>query len=146
MKVLVTGGTGVTGEAAIAALLRHGHEVRILSRFGDRGVRRWPTGVEARAGDICSASEVNGSARGCEAIVHIAGIEEEAPPDLTFDKVNVLGTRHVVAEADRARVRRLVFVSCLGADTGASEYLESKRRAEQVVRGCARPWVILRPA
>ena len=54
MKVLVTGGTGVVGEGAIAALLQRGHEVRILSRFGDRGVRRWPRGVEARAGDVAS--------------------------------------------------------------------------------------------
>ncbi len=80
MKVLVTGGNGVVGEAAIAALLQRGHEVRILSRYGDRGVRRWPRGVEARAGDVTSAAEVNGSARGCDAIVHIAGIEEETPP------------------------------------------------------------------
>ena len=145
MKVLVTGGTGVVGEGVIAALLQRGYEVRILSRYGDRGVRRWPRGVEARAGDIASAAEVNGSARGCDAIVHIAGIEEESLPDHTFDKMNVLGTRHVVAEAERAAVRRLVFVSALGAETGGSEYLKSKRRAEQVVRGCSRPWVILRP-
>ena len=146
MKVLVTGGTGVVGEGAIAALVQRGHEVRILSRYGDRGVRRWPRGVEARAGDVASAAEVNGSARGCDAIVHIAGIDEESLPDRTFDTVNVLGTRHMVAEAERAGVCRLVFVSALGADTGRSEYLKSKRRAEQVVRGCSRPWVILRPA
>lgn len=145
MKVLVTGGTGVVGEGAIAALLQRGHEVRILSRYGDRGVRRWPRGVEARAGDVASPAEVNGTARGCDAIVHIAGIEEESLPDHTFDKVNVLGTRHMVAEAERAAVRRLVFVSALGAETGRSEYLKSKRRAEQIVRGCSRPWVILRP-
>ena len=144
MKVLVTGGTGVVGEAAVAALVQRGYEVRILSRYGDRGVSRWPRGVEARAGDVASATEVVGSARGCDAIVHIAGIEEENPPDLTFDKVNVLGTRHVVKEAERAGVRRLVFVSALGAETGRSEYLKSKRRAEQVVRGCSRPWAILR--
>lgn len=144
MKVLVTGGTGVVGEGAVTALLQRGHEVRILSRYGDRGVTRWPHGVEARAGDVAVAAEVNGSARGCDAIVHIAGIEEETLPDLTFDKVNVLGTRHVVKEAERASVRRLVFISALGAETGRSEYLKSKRRAEQVVRGCSRPWVILR--
>ena len=145
MKVLVTGGTGIVGESAIAALVQHGHEVRILSRYGDRGVTRWPRGVEARAGDVAKATGVAGSARGCDAIVHIAGIEEEAPPDNTFDKINVLGTRHVVAEADRAAVRRLVYVSSLGADTGTSEYHKSKRRAEQIVHGCTRPWVILRP-
>ena len=145
MKVLVTGGTGVVGEGAIEALLERGHEVRLLTRHADADARRWPRGVEAREGDVASAASVRGAATGCDAIVHVAGIEEETPPDATFEKVNVLGTRHVVAEAERARVRRLVFVSSLGADSGRSDYHKSKRRAEQSVRGCARPWVILRP-
>ena len=127
MKVLVTGGTGVIGEGTVAALSKRGHEVRLLH-------------------DVTSAAAVRGTAKGRDAIVHVAGIDEESPPDLTFDKVNVLGTRHVVAEAERAKVGRLVFVSSLGADTGASDYHRSKRRAEQSVRGCSRPWVVLRPA
>ena len=145
MKVLVTGGTGVVGEGTIAALLERGHTVRLLSRHAGGDARRWPHGVEAVESDVTSAAEMRGTADGCDAIVHVAGIEEETLPDLTFEKVNVLGTRHVVAEAERAKVKRLVYVSSLGADTGKSDYHQSKRRAEQSVRGCARPWVIVRP-
>jgi len=146
MKVLVTGGTGVVGEGVIAALLERGHSVRLLTRHAGEDAGRWPRGVEARNGDVASAASMRGAAAGCEAIVHVAGIEEETAPGATFEKVNVLGTRHVVAEAERARVQRLVYVSSLGADTGASDYHKSKLRAEQSVRGCARPWVIVRPA
>ncbi len=146
MKVLVTGGTGVVGEGVIAALLERGHTVRLLTRHAGQDAVRWPRGVEAKNGDVSSSASMRGAANGCDAIVHVAGIEEETPPAATFEKVNVLGTRHVVAEAQRAKVQRLVYVSSLGADTGASDYHESKRRGEQSVRGCTRPWVIVRPA
>ena len=145
MRVLVTGGTGVIGEGTIAALLERGHEIRLLTRHAGHDAGRWPRNVEAVESDVTSAAAMRGTAKGCDAIVHVAGIEEESPPDLTFERVNVLGTRHVVAEAERAKVGRLVFVSSLGADTGKSDYHKSKRRAEQSVRGCSRPWVILRP-
>ncbi|MEO8193018.1 MAG: NmrA family NAD(P)-binding protein [Gemmatimonadales bacterium] len=32
MKVLVTGGTGVVGQAAVTELVRRGHSVRLLTR------------------------------------------------------------------------------------------------------------------
>jgi uncharacterized protein YbjT (DUF2867 family) len=146
MKVLVTGGSGVVGEGVIAALLERGHEVRLFTRHAGKDAARWPRGVEAREGDVASAASMRGAAAGCDAIVHVAGIEEETPPAATYEKVNVLGTRHVVAEAQRAKVGRLVYVSSLGADTGTSDYHRSKLRAEQGVRGCSRPWVIVRPA
>jgi NADH dehydrogenase len=145
MKVLVTGETGVIGEGTIAALLKRGHAVRLVTRHASGDAGRWPRGVERVEGDLTSAASVRGLAGGCDAIVHLAGIEEETPPDLTYEKVNVLGTRHVVAEAERAKTGRLVFVSSLGAGAGTSRDHESQRRAEQSVRGCARPWVILRP-
>ena len=36
MRVLVTGGTGFVGSHAVAAPVRHGHEVRIPARAPDR--------------------------------------------------------------------------------------------------------------
>jgi NADH dehydrogenase len=70
---------------------------------------------------------------------------DEVPPDATFDRVNVRGTRHVVREADRAAVRKLVFVSSLGCDRGSSAYHQSKRAGEKIVRGFDGDWVIVRP-
>mgnify|MGYP006200679147 CR=1 FL=1 len=63
----------------------------------------------------------------------------------TFDAVNVAGTQNMVREAERAGVRKFVYVSSLGAQTGQSPYHQSKRRGEAIVRQFTGAWVIARP-
>jgi uncharacterized protein YbjT (DUF2867 family) len=145
MKVLVTGGTGVVGAATVTALVRHGHDVRLLSRHAERNARRWPERVEAWPGDLADAESIRGSADGCDAVLHLVAIVDESPPEATFDRVNVRGTRNIVREAERASVPKLVFVSSLGCDRGSSAYHQSKRAGEKIVRGFDGDWVIVRP-
>lgn len=145
MKILVTGGTGVVGKAAVGNLLDRGHTVRLLSRHAEKDAGEWPERVEPFAADLSDPSTLAGCAEGCEAVLHIVGIVAESPPELTFEKVNVEGTRRIVEEAERAGVRRLVFVSSLGADRGGSDYHRSKRAAEEEARRFRGAWVIARP-
>ena len=145
MRVLVTGGTGVVGQATVTALVGRGHEVRLLSRHAEEDVKSWPHRVTAHAGSIASTDEVRGAADDCECVVHLAAIVAESPPDSTFEKINVDGTRNVVAEAARAGVPRLVYVSSLGADRGESPYHQSKRRGEEIARTFGGAWTIVRP-
>lgn len=144
MKILVTGGTGVIGEGAIPELLTRGHSVRLLSRHAEDDATQWPH-VEPFNGNVADAVSIIGAASGCDAILHIAGIVTEDPPEVTFEAVNVGGTRNLVAEAKRAEVRRFVFVSSLGADRGESDYHRSKRAAEQLVESSGLDWTIIRP-
>lgn len=146
MKVLVTGGTGVVGRAAVDHLLQAGHAVRLLSRHAEADARRWAAGVEPREGSVGSDGDVAGAADGCDAVLHVAGIVSEDPPEATFQSVNVDGTRRLAREARRAGVRRFVYVSSLGADAGDSGYHRSKHEAELAVRAEAPPgWLIVRP-
>ncbi len=145
MRVLVTGGTGVVGTGTVTALLRHGHEVRLLARHAREGARQWPDAVEPRPGDVTDVARVDGAAEGCEAVLHLAAIVEEEPPQRTFERVNVDGTHNLLAEATRAGVKRFVYVSSLGADRGDSPYHQSKRAAEALVRASGLDWVIARP-
>ena len=144
MRVLVTGGTGVVGRATVDALLARGHEVRLFSRNARDDVAEWAHRVEAFPGDVSNEVEVRGAADGCEAVIHLSAIVAESPPVLTFEKVNVTGTRNLVREAERAGGRRLVYVSSLGADRGESPYHRSKLRGEEVARTFDGNWIILR--
>jgi uncharacterized protein YbjT (DUF2867 family) len=145
MRVLVTGGTGVVGKPAVDHLLGRGHTVRLLSRHAERDARQWPERVEPFEATVGDRESMRGAADGCEAVLHVAGIVAEEPPEVTFQGVNVDGTRYLVEEAERAGVRRFVHVSSLGADTGESDYHRSKLAGEQVARGFSGDWLILRP-
>lgn len=151
MKVLVTGGTGVVGQGAVTELLKGGHDVRVVSRNAAEDAAQWPVksgaepGVEVWPASVSDQSELRGCAEGCDLVLHLAGIVEESPPEVTFENTNVEGTRAVLREAERAKVGRFIYVSSLGADAGQSAYHRSKRRAEDIVRNFAGGWIILRP-
>ena len=145
MKVLVTGGTGVVGQAAVTELLQRGYSVRVLSRNADDDTQQWPEPVESWPAEITDQAGLRGCSEGCDLVLHLAGIMEESPPDQTYETVNVEGTRAIVREAERCRVGRFIYVSSLGADAGTSSYHRSKRRAEEIVRGFSGGWIILRP-
>jgi len=145
MLILVTGGSGVVGSGTVTELLKRGHEVRLLARHAKDDARQWPHGVTPIVGDVSDVSSTRGAADGCDAVMHVAGIVEESPPKVTFRRVNVEGTANMVAEAERAGVRRFVFVSSLGAQEGESEYHRSKREAEHIVERFAGNWTICRP-
>ncbi len=144
MKVLVTGGTGVVGQTAVTEILAGGHTVRLLSRNAAEDAKQWPAGVESWPASICDQNELRGCVQGCDLVIHVAGIVEETG-SLTFESVNVDGTRNIVREAERCMAGRFVYISSLGAETGDSPYHRSKRRAEDIVRNFAGGWIILRP-
>ena len=145
MRVLVTGGTGVIGQGAIPEILAAGHHVRLLSRKAEAQADAWPEGVECRDGDVTDAASLRGAAADCEVVIHVTGIVDEKPPEITYARVNVEGTRNVVEEAIASGVQRLIFVSSLGADRGASRYHQSKLEAEAIVASFPREWLVLRP-
>jgi uncharacterized protein YbjT (DUF2867 family) len=145
MRILVTGGSGVVGVGTVTELVRRGHEVVLLARHARDDARQWPNGVTPHEGDVTDPASIAGAADGCDAVLHVVGIVEESPPAVTFERVNVGGTRNMLAEAKRAGVQRFVYVSSLGAPRGESAYHRSKREAEHLVTHFARNWTICRP-
>ena len=144
MRVLVTGGTGVVGAGTVTELVRRGHSVILMSRHAAHDVRQWPSGVTPWPGDVARAPTIRGAADDCDVVLHMVGIVDESD-DATFENVNVNGTANMIAEAERAKVGRFIFVSSLGAPTGESAYHGSKRDAEELVRHFHGAWTICRP-
>lgn len=149
-EVLVTGGTGFLGRHVCRALIARGYLPRLLVRVGSEG--RIPEDIRRAGrvtpGDVTNREFVEMAAQSTEAIVHLAGIIREFPADdVTFEKVHVESTRHVVHAAKFWGIPRLVHVSALGAAPGdPGSYFDSKGRAEEIVRRSGLAWTIFRPS
>lgn len=143
LTVLVTGGTGFVGTHLARRLVSRGHRVRTLSR--NRGERSLPSKVEWRAGDVTVPGSIEGAARGCDAVVHLAGIAEERGTQ-SFEAVHVEGVRHVLSEAEGGGVDRFVLVSAAGAREEGSPFFRTKFAGERAAEASDLDHVIFRPS
>jgi nucleoside-diphosphate-sugar epimerase len=116
VKVLVTGASGFLGRAVAGAVRDAGHEVRTFQRRPS-GVDR----VSDALGTMTDAAAVGHAVDGVEAVVHLAAKVSLAGDPADFERVNVEGTRTLLAAARAAGVSRFVFVSSPSvAHTGSS--------------------------
>jgi len=111
---LLTGGTGIVGNAIAAELVRRGRTVRALVRSLERGRALLPAECELVQGDVTDAASVRSALAGCDVVYHAAGLPEQwlADPG-TFARVNVGGTRIVADAARAAGVARFVYTSTI---------------------------------
>ncbi|KJY36185.1 NAD(P)H-binding protein [Streptomyces sp. NRRL S-495] len=138
--VLVTGGTGTLGRHVVPLLRAAGREVRVLTR----NPRPAADGVAYVAGDLLTGADGKGAVgqgmdaalAGVEVVLHLAG-------DAKNDEAT---TRNLVAAAQRAGVKHLVYISVIGADLVPLGYFRAKHAAEQAVVGSGIPYTTLRAA
>jgi len=154
VRVLVTGGSSLLGRTVSNRLLARGDRVTCFQRS--------PSGSSAvdRLGDVSDATAVSEAAEGHDAIVHLAALVAPRPAWDDAYRVNVVGTRNVVAAA--ARCGRLLHVSspsvafdggpAVGAGAapadyrGPDAYTRSKALAERyVLEHASVPTVVVRP-
>ncbi|MCL6549313.1 MAG: NAD(P)H-binding protein [Alicyclobacillus sp.] len=168
MHVFVTGSTGYIGLCITSRLAADGCAVTAMQRPGS--LRAWPgaAGGEPALVPMSDAAPSGGNPgsvhritvdifdvpamaeamRGCDAAVHLVGIIRECPRrGVTMERLHVDATRAVLAAAQSAGVRRIVYVSALGARPDArTRYHQSKWAAEACVRSSGLAWTILRPS
>ena len=153
--VLVTGATGAVGPRVVSALHEAGHRVRTLS-LDAPPAGAWPSGVDARLGDVTDPDAVQAAMAGVDGVIHLAALLHivNPPPELRsrYERINVGGTENVVTVALRAGVTRLVFFSTIavyGPSAGGvltedsplrpdSFYAQTKADAERIVLAARR--------
>lgn len=115
-RFLVTGGAGFIGTNLAEALVRLGHQVRVLDNFST-GLRENLTAVpdaELVEGDVRSYHLVREAVEGVDFVLHQAAlpsVPRSVRDPITTNDVNVTGTLNVLTAARDAKVRRLVFAS-----------------------------------
>ena len=132
MRYYLTGATGFIGGHVARQLLAGGHDVIALARSpeAEPALRLAELGVELVKGDITEPDTLAGTMDGADGVFHIAGWYKLGARNRDMaHAINVDGTRHVLEEAVRAAVPKVVYTSTLAVygDTGGVPVDESYR-------------------
>jgi dihydroflavonol-4-reductase len=152
-RALVTGATGCVGANVVAALLARGYDVRAMRRSTSSLDALDDLNPELVIGDILDSPSLVAACQSCTLVFHVAAVSDYWRTSAQrIYRVNVEGTRNVLAAALEAGVERLVYTSSIGAlgvppqghllDESAAfnlpphrfSYGHSKYLAEQAVR------------
>ncbi|WP_186391516.1 MULTISPECIES: NAD(P)-dependent oxidoreductase [unclassified Pannonibacter] len=118
---LVTGGSGFVGGHLIRRLLSDGWRVLALGRSDKARAEIEALGAEPVEGDLLDRTALAGAMEGIEVVFHVAAHFKLWGPVSLFRRINVEGTRNVVDAAERAGVRRIVYVSAAAVVMGRPE-------------------------
>ncbi|MCC6408857.1 MAG: NAD-dependent epimerase/dehydratase family protein [Planctomycetes bacterium] len=124
MKALVTGGGGFLGRAIVAELLARGAEVRVLGRKPQPDLEA--RGVRVIQADLTQKDVVRAAAKGVDVVFHCAALAGVWGPRREYERVNVDGTRVVVAAAQAERVRRFVHTSSPSVCFDGSDHVRAQ--------------------
>jgi len=107
--VFVTGASGFIGGKIAEQLLADGRPVRVLSRRPLPDLER--LGATVILGDLHDTTALLQGCEGAGTVFHVAGRVGVWGPPADFFRINVEGTRQVIAACRAARVPRLVYTS-----------------------------------
>ncbi|WP_210496217.1 NAD-dependent epimerase/dehydratase family protein [Microvirga antarctica] len=157
--IALTGATGFIGRHLVAELPKRGYRVRVLLR---RPSEVPPGATGAVIGDIASPQNMAAALRDVDMVIHSAGLAHamSGRPEDDYRTINTQGTLTLARAAERAHVKRFVFLSSIRAQSGpvssavlseadaphpTDAYGRSKLEAEQGLDTLAMDWAALRP-
>lgn len=133
MRVVVTGGTGFTGERVVARLATLGFVPTVVARATSATARVRALGARIVTSDLGDPDRLVGAFAGNDALIHVASMGFGQVPG-------------VVAAASRAGIARSVFVSTTAVLTNLPVRSKPIREAaERAVRDSSMSWTLVRP-
>lgn len=144
--IFVTGGTGFVGSYLVPRLADTGDRVRCLVRSQAKAKILQAYGVEPIPGDVTSLHNLEQAMPGVDTVIHLVSVIRESK-EVTFNRVNVQGTRNTVQAAAGSGVKRFIYISVLGANPNPKYgYTYSKWQGEEAVRSSHLDFTIFRPS
>jgi NADH dehydrogenase len=147
--LLIIGGTGYVGGYILEALdgKMPNKQLRIMSRDKASLEKLAAQGYETVEGNVTNLDETRKAMQGVDTVIHLTAIIREVPSKgQTYDAVMGKGTENMVEAAKDAGVKRIIFMSALGAENMSTGYYKNKLRGEKAVKESGIPYVIFRPS
>jgi nucleoside-diphosphate-sugar epimerase len=156
----LTGATGFIGQYLLKELPKRGYRLRVLLRRPTL----MPEGcASVLIGDLACPHNMADALAGVDAVIHTAGIASTMSglPEDDYRRFNTKATVKFAKAAERARIKRFVFLSSIRAQSGpiaddvltedrepqpTDAYGRSKLAAEQGLAETGLDWVALRLA
>lgn len=157
--IALTGATGFIGRHLLNELPKRGYRVRVLLRRPSEV----PAGASSAViGDIASPHNMAAALRDVDMVIHSAGLAHamSGRPEDDYRTINTEATVRLAQAAERAGVKRFVFLSSIRAQTGPTAegilteaeepqptdpYGRSKLEAERGLCALGLDWAALRP-
>ncbi|MBL8115984.1 MAG: NAD(P)H-binding protein [Anaerolineae bacterium] len=143
--IVVTGATGFVGQKIVKRLLANGRQVRcFLAENKPINKTLWDPMPEIITGSLLDEELLFKTVTGADTIIHLENaLWWGRTRDL--ERVELVGTRNLVAAARSARVGRIITLSHLGASlSSAFTLLRIKGMVEETVRTSGLAYTIIR--
>jgi len=132
MRLLVTGGTGIAGEAVVGLALKQGHEVAVLSR---KATLEAADGVRAVQGNVTDAATLDRALEGIDAVIDCVNVTTTSRRKAS--DFFTAAVRSVVRAGANHGLQRYVLLSIVGVDTFPLGYYQAKLAQEKALEGAA---------
>jgi uncharacterized protein YbjT (DUF2867 family) len=141
MRILLTGASGFIGRHLLPALRAHGHEVLEARRT----VRDSASQVAIDFTRATAPSDWTVKLQQVDCVINAVGILRERGTQ-SFDRIHTQAPCALFEACERAGVQRVIQISALGADAGASGYFRSKHLADEALAHSRLKWTIVQPS
>ncbi|MGQ5523507.1 SDR family oxidoreductase [Chitinimonas sp. PSY-7] len=146
MKILLTGASGLIGDALLAKLLAAGHTVHALCRKSPAQVLNGVSWLAVDLATLHSPDDWLPMLEGVTTVVNCAGIFRETRPG-ELAAIHAEMPAALFEACIKAGVNRVIQVSSLGAAPGAiTEYWRSKAVGDAALMQTELDWAIVRPS
>ncbi|MBI4015747.1 MAG: NAD(P)-dependent oxidoreductase [Candidatus Aenigmarchaeota archaeon] len=125
-RILVTGGTGFIGKSVVPLLLKEKYKIVLLARNPAKAKKLFPKAIIVK-GSILDKKALEKAMKGCEGVVHMAGLVEFDNIDDVYE-TNVIGTRNVVDAAKKAKIKRIVYASSVSVHWPSARPITEKHK------------------
>ena len=131
--ILLTGGTGYAGGRLIPLLEKQGVRLRCLARNPEKMRPRVQPGTEVVHGDVLDPASLGRALQGVQTAYYLVHLMSGSKD---FEKEDRQAALHFDGAANKAGVRRIIYLGGLGddADPKLSPHLRSRHEVGQILR------------